>query len=191
MVRTASSLLIRLRELETQGFSRMKVRRMVRRRELIELGRGLYARPSFEPTKHHSLAVVGARAPTAVVCLLSALAFHELTTQQPPDVWIAIARKTWPPKVDWPPLRVVTFSGAHYHDGIEHHTLEGVNVQVYGVAKTVIDCFRFRNKIGLEVALEALRDALRKKRVQPGELVELAQRQRFAKPFRPYIEALA
>ena len=170
--------------------SRMKVRRMVRRGELIELGRGLYAIPSFEPSEYHGLAVVSARAPAAVVCLFSALAFHGLTTQQPHEVWIAIPTKTWQPKLDWPPLRVVTFSGAHYHEGIEHHTLEGVDVQVYGVAKTVVDCFRFRNKIGLDVALEALRDALRKKRVQPGELVELAQRQRVATSFRPYIEAL-
>lgn len=190
-MRTPSSQLIRLREMETHGLSRMKVRRMVRRGELLELGRGLYARSSFEPTEHHSLAVIGARAPSAVVCLLSALAFHELTTQQPHDVWIAIARKTWPPKVDWPPLRVVTFSDAHYREGIEHHTLEGVDVQVYGVAKTLVDCFRFRNKIGLEVALDALRDALRKKRVTHCELAELADRQRAATAFRPYIEALA
>jgi predicted transcriptional regulator of viral defense system len=163
---------------------------MVRRAELVELGRGLYARPPFEPTEHHSLAVIGARVPTGVVCLLSALAFHELTTQQPHDVWIAIAPKTWPPKVGWPPLRIVTFSGAHYREGIEHHTVEGVDVQVYGVAKTVVDCFRFRNKIGLEVALEALRDALRKKLATHGELAELAHRQRVATALRPYIEAL-
>lgn len=188
---TPSPMPVRMRDLEAQGMSRMKVRRLVRRGELLELGRGLYAPPSFVPTEHHGLAVVSARAPSAVVCLLSALAFHELTTQQPHELWIAIPPKTWQPKLDWPPLRVVTFSGAHYDEGIEHHTLEGVDVQVYGVAKTVIDCFRFRNKIGLEVALEALREALRKKRVQPGELMELAQRQRVAKPFRPYIEALA
>lgn len=182
---------IPLRDLEAKGMSRTKVRRMVHRGELLELGRGLYALPSFEPSAHHGLAVVSARAPRAVVCLLSALAFHQVTTQQPHELWIAIPPKTWQPKLDWPPLRVVTFSGAHYGEGIEHHTLEGVDVRVYGLAKTVVDCFRFRNKIGLEVALDALRDAVRKKRVTPGELVELAQRQRVATAFRPYIETLA
>lgn len=164
---------------------------MVGRGELIELGRGLYANTSFEPTEHHGLAIVAARTPGAVVCLLSALAFHGLTTEQPHEVWIALRPKTWRPRVTWPPVRVVTFSGAHFDEGIEHHKLEGVDVKVYSVAKTVIDCFRFRNKIGLEVALEALRDALRQRRVRPGELLELAQRQRIATAFRPYIEALA
>lgn len=181
---------IRLRDLEAQGMSRMKVRRMVGRGELVELGRGLYSYASFEPTEHHGLAVVAARTPCAVVCLLSALAFHELTTEQPHEVWIALPPKTWQPKIVWPPLRVVTFSGTHFHEGVEHHKLEGVDVRVYGVAKTVIDCFRFRNKVGLEVALEALRDGLRKRRVRPGELMELAQRQRIATAFRPYLEAL-
>jgi predicted transcriptional regulator of viral defense system len=186
-----SSTPIRLRDLEVQGVSRTKVRRMVGRGELVELGRGLYAYASFEPTEHHGLAVIAARVPSAVVCLLSALAFHELTTEQPHELWIALPPKTWRPRVEWPPLRVVTFSGAHFHEGVEHHKLEGIDVKVYSVAKTVIDCFRFRNKIGLEVALEALRDALRKRLIRPGELIELAQRQRIATAFRPYLEALA
>lgn len=181
---------MRMRDLQAQGLSRMKVRRMVGRGELIELSRGLYARPSFEPTEHHGFAVVSARAPHAVVCLLSALAFHALTTQQPHEVWIAIPPKTWHPRLAWPPLRVVTFSGTRFSEGIEHHTLEGVDVQVYGVAKTVVDCFRFRNKIGLDVALEALRDAIGTKKVRPAELAELAERQRVATAFRPYLEAL-
>jgi len=158
--------------------------------ELVVLGRGLYAHASFEPTENHGLAVVAARAPGAVVCLLSALSFHGLTTELPHEVWIALPPKTWRPKLEWPRLRVVTFSGAHFDEGLEHHKLEGVDVKVYSVAKTVIDCFRFRNKIGLEVALEALRDALRQRRVRPGELSELAQRQRIASAIRPYIEAL-
>jgi predicted transcriptional regulator of viral defense system len=182
---------MRMRELEAQGLSRMKVRRMVERGELVELGRGLYAPPTFEPTERHGLAVVAARAPHAVVCLLSALAFHQLTTEQPHEVWIALPPASWRPRLAWPPLRVVTFSGAHFDEGIEHHSVERVDVKVYGVAKTVIDCFRFRNKIGLEVALSALRDGLRQRRVRPAELAELAARQRVATAFRPYLEAVA
>ncbi len=169
----------------------MKVRRMVGRGELLELGRGLYAYSSFKPTEHHGLSVVAARAPDAVLCLLSALAFHGITTQLPHEVWIAPPPKTWRPKLDWPPLRIVTFSGIHFDEGIEHHKLEGLDVKVYSVTKTVIDCFRFRNKIGLDVALAALRDALRQRRIRPGALLELAQRQRIASVFRPYIEAVA
>jgi predicted transcriptional regulator of viral defense system len=181
---------IRLRELEAQGLSRVRVRRMVARGELVELGRGLYAYPSFEPTAQHGLAVMAARVPAAVVCLLSALAFHELTTEQPADLWIALPPRTWRPKLEWPHLRIVSFSGAHFDEGIEHHTIESIDVKVYGLAKTVIDCFRFRNKIGSDVAVAALREAVRKRRTSPAELVELAQRQRIATSFRPYLEAI-
>lgn len=182
---------MRMRALEAQGLSRMQVRRLTARGELVELGRGLYASKDFEPTASHALAVVGARVPDAVVCLLSALAFHGLTIQQPAEVWIALPPRSWRPKLDWPPLRVVQASGARFTEQVEVHRLEGVDVKIYGVGKTVIDCFRFRNKIGLDIALEALREVIRARRVTQAELYELAQRQRVGTAFRPYLEALS
>jgi predicted transcriptional regulator of viral defense system len=182
---------VRLATLEAQGISRMQVRRMVARGELVELGRGLYAPKSFEPSARHALAIVAARVPDAVVCLLSALSFHGLTTEQPAEVWIALPPGHWRPRLGWPPLRVVSFSGARLQEGIERHRVEGLELQVYSVAKTVVDCFRFRNKIGLDVALAALREAVRKRRATPAQLSELAQRQRVATAFRPYLEAVS
>lgn len=182
---------MRMRALEAQGLSRMQVRRLTARGELVELGRGLYAPKGFEPTSAHALAVVAARVPDAVVCLLSALAFHGLTTQQPAEVWIALPARSWRPRLDWPPVRVVQASGARWTEQVEVHRFEGVDVNIYGVGKTVIDCFRFRNKIGLDVALEALREVIRSRRVTPAELLDLAQRQRVGTAFRPYLEALS
>jgi predicted transcriptional regulator of viral defense system len=181
---------MRLRDLEAQGMSRMKVRRMLQRGDLVALGRGLYAAEGFNPSPHHGFAVVAARVPHAVICLTSALAFHGLTTAQPADVWIAVQPGSWRPKLDWPRLRVVQFGGSRFHDGIELHVVEGINVKVYGVAKTVVDCFRFRSKIGLDVALEAMREALRSRRVSPSELAQLGQSQRAASLFRSYLEAV-
>jgi predicted transcriptional regulator of viral defense system len=182
---------VRMRALESEGLSRTQARRLVARGELTELGRGLYAAKDFEPTPHHALAVVASRVPHAVVCLLSALAFHELTTQQPHEVWIAVAPRTWRPRLDWPPVRVVQASGARFTEQVEVHRLEGVDVKIYGVVKTVIDCFRFRNKIGMDVALEALREVLRAGRATPASLLEMAERQRVAGAFRPYLEAVS
>jgi predicted transcriptional regulator of viral defense system len=180
----------RLRDLEAQGLSRMKVKRMLQRGELIALGRGLYAAHGFDPSPHHALAVVAARVPHAVVCLTSALAFHGLTTSQPADVWIAVQPGSWRPKLDWPVLRVVQFGGSRFHDGIEQHVIDGTEVKIYGVAKTVVDCFRFRSKVGLDVALEAMRETLRNRRASRAELAELGHRQRAGALFRSYLEAV-
>jgi len=180
-----------MRALEALGLRRAQVRLMVARGDLVELARGLYASKGFEASPHHALALVAARVPHAIVCLLSALAFHGLTTQQPAEVWIAVPPRTWRPKLDWPALRVVQASGARWTEQVEVHTVEGVQVKVYGVEKTVIDCFRFRNKIGLDVALEALREALRTRRSTPSKLLMLAKGQGVAASFRPYIEALS
>ncbi len=182
---------MRMQALEALGLRRAQVRLMVARGDLVELARGLYASKGFEATPHHALALVAARVPHAVVCLLSALAFHGLTTQQPAEVWIAVPPRTWRPKLDWPALRVVQASGARWTEQVEVHTVEGIQVKVYGVEKTVIDCFRFRNKIGLDVALEALREALRTRRTTPSKLLMLAEGQGVAASFRPYIEALS
>jgi predicted transcriptional regulator of viral defense system len=125
-----------------------------------------------------------------VVCLLSALQFHGLTTQSPFEVWVAIANKARAPKMEYPPLRIVRFSGAALTEGVEKHRVDGVTVRVTSVAKTVADCFKYRNKIGLDVALEALREAWNAKRVSIDDLWHYAQVCRVANVMRPYLEAL-
>ena len=127
----------------------------------------------------------------SIVCLLSALRVHDLTTQSPFEVWLAIPNKARAPKMDYPPLRIVRFSGAALTDGIEEHRIDGVTVRVTNVARTVADCFKFRNKIGLDVAMEALQEAWRAKRVSMDELWRYASLCRVANVMRPYMESLS
>jgi predicted transcriptional regulator of viral defense system len=138
-----------------------------------------------------TLAEACKRVPHGVVCLLSALQFHDLTTQAPFEVWMAISEKAWLPRVAYPPLRIVRFSGAALTSGIEEHQIEGVPVRVYCPAKTVADCFKYRNKIGLDVALEALRACWKKRRATMDDLWEAAKVCRMANVMRPYLESLA
>ena len=128
--------------------------------------------------------------PQAIICLLSALRFHDLTTQSPFEVWLAIPNKARSPKMDYPPLRIMRFSGAALTHGVEDHVVDGVSVRVTSVARTVADCFKFRNKIGLDVALEALQEAWRAKRVSMDELWRYATLCRVTNVMRPYMESL-
>lgn len=153
-------------------------------------GRGLYRVTGGQVTEHHSLAEACKRVPSGVVCLLSALRFHGLTTQAPFEAWLAVDVHAWRPRVDHPPLRIVRFSGKALKEGIETHPVEGVEVKVYSAAKTVADCFKYRNKIGLDVALEALKDYLRKYRGKTDDLWRYAKICRIANVLRPYLEAL-
>jgi len=183
--------LIRSRDLLSLGISRISLTRAVRRGQLERLGRGLYGLPGREVSAHGSLAEVARRVPRGVVCLLSALRFYGLTTQAPFEVWLAIENKAMAPKLNYPPLRIVRFSGAALTDGIEEHVVDGVTVRITCVAKTVADCFKYRNKIGLDVALEALREAWREKRMTSDELWRYAQVCRVANVMRPYLDSLA
>jgi predicted transcriptional regulator of viral defense system len=182
--------LIRSREAEAAGIPRSYLSRMVANGEVERVGRGLYAAPGLEVTEHHALAEVAKRAPKAVVCLLSALRFHELTTEAPHEVWIAIGRKDRAPKLDYPPVRVSWLSEKLLTPGVETHEIEGVAVKVTCPARTVADCFKFRNTIGSSVAAEALRDFLHKHGKQRGELWEMAKLCRVTSVIRPYLEAL-
>ena len=143
-----------------------------------------------ELTENHSVAAACKRVPRGVVCLLSALRFHDLTTQLPFEVWMAVHPKARRPKLDHPPLRIVRFSGKSLSEGVEEHLVEGVSVRVYALAKTVADCFKYRNKIGLEVALEALREFWRDKRGTMDELWRYAEICRVTNVIRPYLESL-
>ncbi len=183
--------LIRPCDLAPFGIPRVSLTRAVRRGLLERIGRGLYGLPGREVSAHGLLAEVARRVPKGVVCLLSALRFHGLTTQAPFEVWLAIENKALAPKLDYPPLRIVRFSGAAMTEGVEEHVVDGVSVRITGVAKTVADCFKYRNKIGLDVALEALREAWREKRMTSSDLWRYAKVCRVANVMRPYLDSLA
>jgi predicted transcriptional regulator of viral defense system len=185
-----SSGLLRTRDVDNAGEPRGVLAQLVQEGRLQKLSRGLYALPFRESCAHASLAEVAARSSQGVICLISALRFHELTTQQSSDVWLAIPQKSHPPKIEYPPLRIVHMSVDAISQGIETVSVAGVSVRVFSVAKTVADCFKFRNKIGLDVALEALHEAWRAKRINMYELWRYAQVCRVANVIRPYMELL-
>lgn len=182
---------MRTSQLAAEGIARVQLSRMVAAGELQRVARGVYALPAYQPSENAALVMVAQRAPGAVICLLTALRFHNLTTQAPFEVWIAIGNKEHPPRIAYPSLRVMRFSSAALVEGVATHTIEGVRVKVTGVARTVADCFKFRNKIGLDVALEALKDAWRDKRVTMDELWAAARVCRVTNVMRPYLESLA
>ena len=187
----AEAGVLRPRDLDAHGIPRIYLSRLCERGLLDRVGRGLYVVPDADVSEHHTLAEAGKRVPHGVVCLLSALRFHGLTTQSPSEVWLAIANKAWRPQVDYPPLRFVRFSERTLEAGVEEHSIEGVLVRIYNPAKTVADCFKYRNKIGLDVALEALRDCRRQRRCTNDELWRYAKICRVANVMRPYMEATA
>ena len=182
--------MVRPLDLVSMGLPRVALTRLVRDGSLVRLRRGLYALPDRSASEHAQLAEVARMHPKGVVCLLSALRFHALTTQAPFEVWLAIPKSARVPKAGYPPLRIVRFSGSALTEGIEDHIVDGVPVPVTSVPKTVVDCFKFRNKIGLDVALEALHEAWRAKRVTMDELWHFAAMCRVANVMRPYLESL-
>lgn len=182
--------LIRARDLAPLGIARVTLTRAVRQGQLQRLGRGLYGLSSRQTSEHTTLTEVARRVPKGVICLLSALRFHDLTTQAPHEVWIAIGGKAAMPRLGYPPLRIVRFSAIALSDGVEEHLVDGVLIRVTGIAKTVADCFKYRNKIGLDVALEALRESWREKRMTNEELWHYARLCRVANVMRPYLESL-
>ncbi|NUQ38285.1 MAG: type IV toxin-antitoxin system AbiEi family antitoxin domain-containing protein [Caldilineales bacterium] len=181
---------IHLQDVRAQGLSPSSLYWLQRTGRIVRVGRGRYALLELPVTEHHTLAEASRRAPKAVVCLLSALRFHGLTTQAPFEVWLAIANKAWQPTPSGLPLRFVRFSGDAFTMGVEIHVVENVQVKVYSVAKTVADCFKYRHKIGLDVAIEALRDALHQRKATVDELWQFAEICRVQAVIKPYIEAM-
>jgi predicted transcriptional regulator of viral defense system len=158
---------------------------------LEKVGPGRYRLPrSTGTTEHHDLAVASVGVPQSVVCLVSALRFHDIGTQLPAEVWIAVPRGTRVPRLSAPPLRVVNVSTAVFDLGIEEHRIEGQTVRIYSVARTIADCFRFRNKVGLDVALEALMEAWRDKQLNLDELNGVAKKLCVQRVMQPYIAAV-
>ncbi|MFH0910254.1 MAG: type IV toxin-antitoxin system AbiEi family antitoxin domain-containing protein [Planctomycetota bacterium] len=181
---------LRPRDLAGKGISRITLSRLVKDGHLKRPYRGLYILRDTDVTEHHTLAQAARRFPEGVVCLLSALLFHDLTTQLPHEVWLAIPPKTWQPKRPELPVRFIRFSGKAFTEGVDQHVFEKVCVRIYNAPKTVADCFKFRNKVGLDVAMEALRDCLRQRKATVDELMRYAKICRVAKVMSPYIEAM-
>lgn len=183
--------IVRAAELEAHGIPRGQLYRLVRKGLVERRARGLYVANQHPITAEHTLAQVAKRVPGGVFCLLTALRFHELTTQAPAAVWIALPEKARKPKLEYPRLRVARFSGPALTEGIEAHRLEGVAVRVYSAAKTVADCFKYRNKVGVDVAVEALRDFSRRQRGGATELARFARICRVSRVMQPYLDAIA
>ncbi len=182
--------LLRARDVTQLGLPTIALTRLVQAGKLERVARGLYGLPGAEISEHRSLAEVSARVPKGVVCLLSALRVHEIGTRAPFEVWVAIPQHMVTPRLDQPAIRVVRMSDAALADGVERRNIDGVKVPVFNAARTVVDCFRFRNKIGLDVALEALRDGWRQRKFTMNDLWHHATRGRVANVMRPYIEAI-
>jgi predicted transcriptional regulator of viral defense system len=181
--------MVRLREFTAAGIAEETLARLVRQGRVVRPARGLYRRADAKPDAAHSLAQAAALVPNGVVCLVSALQFHGLTTEMPPRIWMAIRRSTWTPTVTYPPLRFVYFGERAFAADVETHRIERVPVRLYGVAKTIVDCFRYRNKIGVDVALVALREALTRGLCSSNEIFKLARELRILTVVQPYLEA--
>ncbi len=182
---------VRPRDLDRYGIARKYLNLLFHKGLLDRVDRGLYTYREAEVSANIGLVQATKRVPHGVICLLSALQFHEIGTQGPHDVWLAIDPKARRPRVGYPPLRIVRFSGEALAKGVERHRIESVQVKVYSPAKTVADCFKYRNKIGLDVAIEALRDSLRTRKCTRAQLWQYAKICRVTEVMRPYLEAVS
>jgi predicted transcriptional regulator of viral defense system len=181
---------IRASDVGALGIHTQALTRLEKEGAIERVGRGLYRPAGVELTEHHGLALAASSVPKGVVCLLSALRFHDVTTQNPFEVWLAIERRSRAPKLEYPPLRIFRFSGGAFTSGVETHDIEGQRVHVYSLAKTIADLFKYRNKVGVDVAVEALREAIRSRKLTPSDIDAYARICRVRKVMRPYLEAL-
>jgi predicted transcriptional regulator of viral defense system len=180
----------RLSELTEAGITAATVSRLERQGAVVRLGRGLYQLPNAPLDANHALAEASKRVPKGVICLVSAAAFHDLTDKIASEVWMAIGPKDWRPRVDTPRIHFVRFNAKTLTAGIEEHAIEGVSVRIYDPAKTVVDLFRYRRHIGLNVAIESLKEVLRQRKATPAKVGQYADRAGVWKTVRPYLEAL-
>lgn len=181
--------IIRVRDLTQRGIHPEYLRRLCEKGTLEKISRGIYILSGSDLSQNIGLAQIAKRIPHGVICLLSSLQFYEIGTQSPFEVWVAIDRKSARPQIDYPPVRIVRFTGSALTEGIEKHRVEGVEVKIFNRAKTIADCFKYRNKIGLDVALEALKECRRHKLCTNDQLWEYAKICRVAHIMRPYLEA--
>lgn len=182
--------LLRASDLAAIDAPRVVLTRLTAAGLLEKIGRGLYSLPGTQGSENESLAAIATKVPQAVFCLLTALQFHELGTQLPRQIWIAMPRGSHAPRIDYPPIKMVQFTGEAYTAGVETVERDGIKLRVYDVAKTVADCFKHRNKIGLDVALEALKDARAQNKASSDDLWRYAKVCRVANVMRPYLESI-
>ena len=183
--------LLRASDVAQAGLPTMTLSRLVSAGKLERIGRGVYSLPNQAISENRSLAEVAIRVPRGVICLVSALRVHDIGTQAPHEVWLAIPHHMPSPRISQPALRVIRMSGPSLTKGVDRLKVDGVEVPVFNAAKTIADCFKFRNKIGLDVALEALREGWNKRKVTMDELWRYATVNRVANVMRPYLESIA
>ena len=186
-----SAALLRARDVAALSLPTIILSRLVKDGRLRRVGRGVYARPDRPLSEHISLAEVALRMPRGVICLLSALHIHGLGTQAPHQIWLAIPQNSPTPRFERPSLRPVRMSGPALTKGIQSMRIDGLDVPVFNAAKTIADCFKYRNKIGIDVALEALRDGWEQRKVSMDELSYYANIDRVSNVMRPYMESVA
>ncbi len=181
---------LRAREAVRLGIYSMTLNRL-QNKGLIELiSRGIYRLTGLEPLSHQDLVIISERVPGGVICLLSALAFHKMTTHNPREIFVAVPRGHLKTRIDWPPVHVFLFGDKAYSEGIETHILDGVSVKVYSREKTLVDCFKFRNRLGLDVFLEALKAYRGKSPIQVDKILYFAEICRVKRIIMPYIESI-
>ena len=180
----------RSRDLAAIGVAATAISRAVSDGAVVRIGRGLYQLPDSEPDLHSALIEIAKRAPKAVICLTSALSFHQLTDQLPRKIWIAVGAKDWAPKIDYPQIRVVRFREPYLTNGFEVHNIHGVEVRVYSIVKSIADAFRNPKLVDRSVAIEAMKSALNDRKATPGQLAAAAQQNGAWNQMRPYLEAL-
>jgi predicted transcriptional regulator of viral defense system len=180
----------RLSELTRAGITAATVSRLEREGAVVRLGRGLYQLPDAPIDANHSLAEAAKLVPKGIICFTSALAFHDLTDRIPPRTWMAIGTKDWRPRVERPPIEFVRFNPTVLKSGIQQHVIEGIPVRIYEPAKTIVDLFRYRRRVGLNTAIEGMRAALRGRKATPDEIARYAHEAGVWNALRPYFEAL-
>jgi predicted transcriptional regulator of viral defense system len=182
--------MMRLKDFAAQGIGPETLARLVRDGIVVRLARGLYQLADGPADARHTLAEAAALVPKGIVCLVSALQFHGLTLQMPSSVWMAIERTAWRPRIDYPPIRFVRFTRSALTEGVERHRIEGVEVAVTDPARTIVDCFRYRAKVGIDVAMEGLREGLRQRKATSDQLWRYGTKARWS-TMKPYVEATA
>ena len=191
LAKIAADGVLRARDAVREGIARTYIQKAVKSGQIERIARGLYTLPGQVIGEHQTLLEATKQVPNSVICLLSALRVHDLTTQNPHEIWICIDRKARKPNIDFPKLRVIRSSKALLSEGVMEMAIGSFSIRVYDPARTVVDCFRYRNKIGLDVAVEALRECVRKRRGNMNEIWKYAKLCRVANIMRPYLEVIA